>query len=248
MWYRNTTMRGTAILALALIVLATGAVRAQPQPAASPRQRAARLHRESADLYRAGRYREAAEVLRVAYALHPEPVINYNLGRTLEALGDAPGAVEAYERYLATAGAVPDRAAVEARVQVLRARLATSTQPASAPLGDREPPRRGLARRVAPYAVTGVGAATLAVGTVFAGWAWHRYNDSTKDPGQVTASATHATARDWALRANVLLAAGGAVALGGAIWLLVERPWREAPRRSIEVSFGPGGMSVGGRF
>ena len=242
-------MRLTAIVALLLGLLGTAGAWAQPRPDETPRLRALRLHQESAALYRAGRHREAAELLRVAYALHPEPIISYNLGRTLEALGDLPGAVGAYERYLATAGPVPDRAAVGARLEALRGRLAKLTPPASAPLVEGVPPRRrSPLRRAAPYAVTGAGLATLAVGSVLAGVAWHRYQDSTKDPGQVTASQKNAQAHDLALRANVTFAVGGAVALAGAVWLLIDRPWREAPRRPVEVRMGPGGVALSGRF
>ncbi|HVY46216.1 MAG TPA: hypothetical protein VHB21_10070, partial [Minicystis sp.] len=101
-------------LALALAVAAAPRVaRAQHDP------RAVELFRESAVRYREGRFREAAELLREAYAREPEPLLLYNLGRACEGMGDAACAIDAYKRYLRAAKAPPDRAAIEGRVATL---------------------------------------------------------------------------------------------------------------------------------
>jgi len=246
-------MRSVPVLALTLALGAAGTAAAQPEP--TPRQRAIKLNEESAALYQAGRFREAADILRVAYRLHPSPTIVYNLGRALEGLGDVAGAVQAYEQYLATAGTVPDRAAIEARLRALRDRLARLTPPASGPSpptsgpGPPPPRPRGPLRRLAPYGVAGLGVVTLGVGAVVAGVAWERYQTAKDDPGQVSAAATHARARDLARTANILFAVGGGVAVAGAVWLLLDRPWREAARdRAVTLLVGPGGLALAGAF
>ena len=91
---------------------------------ADDRDRALKLFEDSDKAYKAGKFEKAAELLREAYGLYPEPLLLYNLGRAQEGLGDAKGAIESYERYLKDAKQIKDRGAIERRVDTLKAQLA----------------------------------------------------------------------------------------------------------------------------
>src|SRR5215471_16097119 len=85
--------------------------------------RAYELYRQSAERYRAGQFKEAADLVRQAYAVRRDPVLLYNLGRACEGMGDLPCAIDAYERYLAASSPL-DRGAIEQRIATFRAELA----------------------------------------------------------------------------------------------------------------------------
>lgn len=110
-------------------LLVLSSVAAADPKAAPPKQRAAQLAAESAQHYKRGEFEVSVALLRQAYALYPQPNLLYNLARSLEGMGDAKGAVEAYENYLDTAKDVEDRGAIERRVDTLKAQLAAK-QPA----------------------------------------------------------------------------------------------------------------------
>lgn len=89
------------------------------------RDRAMAMYEQSGTLYKQKKYADAAVLLREAYALEPAPVLQYNLARCLERTGDQEGALTAYEIYLRDSEeAAPHRAAVDARVAMLRRTVA----------------------------------------------------------------------------------------------------------------------------
>src|ERR1051326_6287657 len=92
------------------------------QPAGKPG--ALKLFAEADKAYKRGEFEHAAQLLREAYELFPEPILLYNLARALEGMGDIEGAVLNYERYLAAATTVEDRGAMERRVTTLKEQLA----------------------------------------------------------------------------------------------------------------------------
>ena len=102
-----------------LVGLATPAL-AVAQPA---REKALDLFDESKVHYRAARYRRAAELLREAYALYPEPVLLYNLARSYEGLDEPRRALEHYRSYLDEEPGAANRAAVEQRIAGIERRL-----------------------------------------------------------------------------------------------------------------------------
>ena len=64
-------------------------------PLGAQEPEAAELFRESAEAYRAGEFARAVELLEQAYAIEPAPVLQYNLARALEGMGDLDGAIRA---------------------------------------------------------------------------------------------------------------------------------------------------------
>src|SRR5678815_1823222 len=98
----TSQMRIARLALLIAIALSAGIHTATAQPDPPEKTRALELFAESDQHYKAGEFEQAADLLRQAYDLYPEPLLLYNLARALEGLGDAEGAITQYERYLSS--------------------------------------------------------------------------------------------------------------------------------------------------
>jgi tetratricopeptide (TPR) repeat protein len=233
-------MRG---LVRTFILLGAAAMLAAGGPAwaqTADDERAVELNRRSAELFRQGRFADAAVLLREAYRRRPDAVLQYNLGRACEEMGDLACAVAAYETYLAN-GRPTDRAAVEARLERCRTRRAAEAQAAAA--------RR--APSLVPKVVAGAGAAGLGLGIGLALVAQGRHRDAAAEPVQRTAADRQASAESLMTAANVALVAGGVIAAAGVVWWIVDarRSRSESappPRAALRV--GPGAVELAVRF
>jgi len=106
-------------LALALAITPTWAASAFAQDADAR----ARFQRGEA-AYHQGDYETAIREWTAAYEADPRPLLQYNLAQAYERLGRLPEAVQAYDRYMATASADDERRPdAQARLAALRARL-----------------------------------------------------------------------------------------------------------------------------
>ncbi len=247
-----------------LFVLAASSVGAEPSP--NDKRRAAELAAQSGEHYRHGEYEIAVALLRQAYVLYPQPNLLYNLGRSLEKLGDVPGAIAAYEQYLASGGDIQDRDTIQARVQDLRAKLpAPSDAAAPAPPAAEQPAppaEAGAAAPVAlpaqppsdsageqghsalPWVVLGAGVATVGVGGAFGELSASRHNSAVSQPVGTTASSLQHDAQVDAEAANAMFIAGGAVALAGLIWEVVDR----GHTHRVTASLSPRGVVLLARW
>src|SRR5438046_3134535 len=109
-------MSRRALNAFWIVLVTCGVAAAEPDP----KKHAAELAAESQTHYKRGEFEISVALLRQAYALYPEPNLQYNLGRSLESMGDAKGAIEAYDNYLANGKNIEDRGAIERRVATLK--------------------------------------------------------------------------------------------------------------------------------
>jgi len=212
---------------------------AQPGPPAA-KQRALDLFAESDRHYKAGEFEQAVELLRQAYDLFPEPILLYNLARALEGMGDTRGAVEQYRRYLASATDLPDRGAIERRIETLDAQLAaTDAKEPAAPAapaltalpvrgGERRDDHAGGGHSVLPWVTVGVGVAVIGGGGALAYLASQRHDAAVAEPIQAEAKRLQDQAESYATTANVMFIAGSVVTIGGAVWALLDR--RRHPR------------------
>jgi hypothetical protein len=100
--------------------------RQQPQqqagPSAEARERARVSYARGQEAYRAGSYDAAIAAFEDAYEAVPNPVVLLGLAEALERKGDIPATIETLERYLTERADAPDRAQIEQRLTVLRAR------------------------------------------------------------------------------------------------------------------------------
>ena len=60
----------------------------------------AKLVKEGDHLYQAAKYKEAAETLKQAYAIEPNPKLLYNIARAYDQAGELRSAVDYYQRYV----------------------------------------------------------------------------------------------------------------------------------------------------
>lgn len=124
--------RLAAGLALALGVALTPGARAQQPPAAAPQPatptgdaalvEARRLYDEGRGHFDAGRFTEALASFERAYLLRSNPVVLVPVLECQERLDRVVDAISTIERYLRERPTAPDRARMEQRLQVLRAR------------------------------------------------------------------------------------------------------------------------------
>ena len=123
------TLTGIRLLLLAALLALPGAAGAADPPAGPPADPAAAAraaYRRGADLYKAGKYREAIAQFEAADRLKPSPALQFNIGQSWERLGDHAEALAAFARYLRLDPAAPNRESVQRTVRSLEARLAAT--------------------------------------------------------------------------------------------------------------------------
>ena len=211
---------------------------AEPPP--SNEDRAAAMFEQSVGHYRAGRFEKAADLLTEAYALHPTPVLLYNLGRAYEGLGQFERAISAYERYLAGEPSAKDEGAIERRIVSLRAELHEREA-----LAERERQATERADTLAtesgpepilwPWIIASVGVAGVASGVAVRVVAQRKYDDAKDDPVHRTSRESFREASSLNTVAITTLVAGGVVAGVGVTWLAIAYGTREA---KLEVGLG----------
>lgn len=210
----------------------------------------------------AGRFVEAAELLKRAYSITPSPALLYNLGRAYQQAGDNQRAVEAYEHYLATALAPRDAGAVQQSIDQLRHQLAeqaalgerVTAESARAEQAERdqaEAEKRGRHKpRALPWILTGAGAGGIGAGVILGVLARSAHDDAVADPDADSARGKQSRASSLALGANVVFIASGALVLTGVVWGIFDR--RAAARghriAGVTVGIGPGTMTLSAAF
>ena len=226
-------------LLAALLVVTCGSAWAAPAsrsslPAAANdvQAEALALFRESLVRYRAGQFRDAAELLQRAYALRPRPVLLYNLGRAFEGMGELEQAVTAYRGYLDGDASAPDAMAIQARIETLtqlieeRARLErerkAAVERAEAEAAQRRASDRNRKPSPAPWSIAGVGVLGLITGAALGGVARAQNDDAVSASTHADGQAQLDGAHRLALGANVSLGVGAALAVAGGIWGIVD--------------------------
>ncbi len=110
-------MRSTGIL-IALLLFAVP-LRAD-ETELSLQTQAARAHYRAGQVYfRSGELRRALAEFRAAQLDDARPELDYNLGLTLDRLGDAAAAIDAYRRFLSVRPDSEERSRLEQRILVL---------------------------------------------------------------------------------------------------------------------------------
>jgi len=254
------------LLALCFVGMAWS-TRADAEPDAAKKKHAGELAAESSQHYKRGEFEISVALLRQAYALYPEPNLLYNLGRSLEGLGDAKGAIEAYESYLAAGKSIEDRGAIERRVTTLKAEVAEKARlaepkPPPKPLPppvvkppvvaphvepppriDRTPNPQGPS--ILPWFPITAGVAVLAGGGGLAFLASDRHDQAVHATVGTDAQGLQDQANRFATIANVMFVAGGVALAGGLVWEIHER--RKHGHRSgvaARARITPGGVSI----
>ncbi|NUP06888.1 MAG: tetratricopeptide repeat protein [Polyangiaceae bacterium] len=251
-----------ALVACVALSATTAAHAGEPE-----RKQALELFEQSKGEYRAGRFTEAVALLEKAYALHPEPVLLYNLARAHEGLGEFAKAVEEYERYLTSATEIPDRGAIEQKVTSLKrtieeqARLEKERDEAmkkqaeerearpSKPVGP-APEKTTRSPSPIPWIVVGIGAGGLGAGIATGVLALSRNDEAEAAPSQQETVELRDEADTFALASTISFIAGGVVLGAGAIWGIVDVTVLSGEETPVSVSFQPGlgGVRFTGTF
>jgi tetratricopeptide (TPR) repeat protein len=116
-------------IAFGLLLAPAIAVAAEAEPTLGPEAPPAadQRYRIGRQLYRDGRFADAAAEFRAALAMFPKSAkLAFNLARSLERAGDLAGAIEHYRLYTKLDPQAGDRAEIEALIPTLRARLEAS--------------------------------------------------------------------------------------------------------------------------
>lgn len=225
---------------------------------ADDRDKALKLFEDSDKAYKAGKFEKAAELLREAYGLYPEPLLLYNLGRAQEGLGDPRGAVESYEKYLKDAKEIKDRGAIERRIETLKAQIQKQEDDARRRAEEEERRRREEEERrrnppppiddrtplekYGPWITMGSGGALVLTGVFFGIRASGTHDDAVATPIQRDAAELQASAERSATIANVLFVVGGAAIAGGAAWKIYQ--WKTGSSSSAQVVATPASVAV----
>jgi tetratricopeptide (TPR) repeat protein len=240
------------------VVVTCGASRVSAEPDA--KQVALKKFSEADKAYKRGEFENAAKLLRDAYDLYPEPILLYNLARALEGLGDTEGAILNYERFLDSAKTVEDRGAIERRLVTLKEQLAAKEQaakpkppeppviapppPPPQPPPHREPtamPRPSSS--LPPVATIVLGGLAIGSGAYIGRLSRNEHDLAVSDPVQLEAQQHQDRARSYATTANITMAVGGAVVLGGLIWEIVVLRGH-ARDQHVSVVPHPGGLGL----
>ncbi len=217
--------------------------------APASRATAPELFDQSRTAYKSGDFAEAARLLERAYQLDPDPTLLYNLARALENDGDHRKARVAYEQYLRARPDARDRKIIEARIKKLWARqhqadaIVAEQQRLTAERAALEQSRTE-APSIAPWIVSGGGAAVLATGGVLGALASSRDGASRTAANQRDAITLREDAERFATMANVTMIAGAAIAAGGVLWGVIDL----SRDRQMSVVVAPGTVGVAGRF
>src|SRR5512134_1262829 len=225
--------RARHLVAFAVAMALAAPAAAQPTDPAKAKAKALDLYAESRTQYEAGAFEQAAQLLRDAYALYPEPILLYNLARALEGMGDTRGAVEQYEKYLATATDIKDRGAIERRVDTLKIQIEqqdekeriardAATLPKRRPETER-PAEQPQGRSILPWVTVGVGVAIVGAGGAMGYLATQRHDAAVDEPIHAESRRLQDQAETYATTANVLFIAGGVVVAGGVVWAVLDR-------------------------
>ncbi len=215
------------------------------------REQAFAIYAESRERYAEGDFDAAVALLERAYARFPEPVLLYNLARTLEGMARWRDAADAYECYLERQPDARDRGAIERRVEALR-RTDDEVRPPPLP-DDRAPDvsspspatpsvtaERELA--VGPFVLLGLGALSLAGGSIMGGLALATRDDASTRAVHTDAAGTFRTAEHYAIVADVAWAVAGVALIAGLVWGIVD--WTAAPDVEVALDLGAGHASL----
>jgi len=196
------------------------------------RQRAMELFEKSEQRYRAGALEEAQRLLLEAYALDPNPVLQYNLGRVYEALGKLEEAAGAFRAFLDGTPDAPDRGAIERRIETLEKQIADrkvlesrERERAKKPPPPPKPPSvQNTGPGAAPWVIAVAGAAVVVGGVISGVLADKAHDDAAKDPSFQGAQDSQDKAETLATIANLGFVVGGAAVAVGVGWGLMGQP------------------------
>jgi tetratricopeptide (TPR) repeat protein len=249
-----------AVIAASLVSI--GGVQAQ-----SSASRDARIAQAKKDFaagtraYQNGNFDAALARFRHAYELTKSPDLLYNIATVSDRMRHDAEALEAYEGYIEARPKSPDREHVEGRIEALRVAIRAQQRAeldaeiearqaaieAAAQVKAERPLTQYVGPGPGPWITIGVSGASMVTGAILVGLGQRDQKNVSSAP----AGSSFAQYQDIADRGPrrtkagaALLGIGAAGVIGGVIWQLTGGHEEELP----EVSIGPTGISVRGKF
>ncbi len=220
---------------------------AAPAPDAAARE----LYLRGDRAYAEGSYEAALRDFSEAFRLSERPALLFNMANAHERLGQFAEAKTALERYLPEAGSRTELvrkriAGLEERIRKLEKQRRAEAQRRKRELAAASTPEDTVSRPWLGYALLGVGAVSLGVGTYFAFGASSARQDADElcvgDPAVCPRAAEEALSRDR--RDSVLADVGWGVGLTAAVvglYLVLTHDPAPAPRSTAPLAIVPRG-------
>lgn len=211
--------------------------------------------------YGEGDFDTALHEFRRAYELTESPDLLYNIATVSDRMRLDEQALEAYEGYLSARPNSVDREHVASRIDILREAIEARRQAeidaeiearkAAIEAAARVKAERPLTQYVGPgpgpWITIGTGGATLVAGAILFGLGQRDQNAVENAPSGSSYSTVQEQADRGPRRTKAgiaLMSVGGAAVVGGLVWQLTGGHEEAMP----EISIGPTGISVKGRF
>lgn len=255
------TARGSRAILYAMLLHASIATtaRADEPPDTTPAEdeeisEARALFMAGRVAFEEGRFDAALAHFKASYELSGRAGLLYNIGQCHDRLRKDREAIAAFEQYLIADPEAENRAAVEARLQTLRASLDKTARPSEADEGKQErPPSEQPARsappsRLGPTITLSAGALVGVTGglLMFLG---HQRGDDVENAKQGSSYTALRDDLDTAKRqwmvGQTLLGVGAVTVAAGVTWWL----WQNGESRSqLHAALVPNGVRLGGQF
>ncbi len=186
-----------------------------------------------------GRYEAALNDFRQSYELSRRPALLFNIGAAAQNLNRDREALEAYEQYLRELPDAENRAAVEARVRILRAALAG--EPTSGG-GDERQPQSGTPDLTGPLVLFGIAGAGLLTFAITGGLVLAEDSSLSSTCGEESGRAEPCTDAEvsnmqtYTAIADVGWVLAAAAATAGVVWLAVLLSQTRRPEHAMRIA------------
>ena len=246
----------TALLGACLLTHGYASAQASPDRQARIAE-AKRAFTLGTTAYELGEFETALLQFRRAYELTKSPDLLYNIASVADRLRLDADALEAYRGYLAARPGSEDRDHVEGRIGVLESAIRAREEAdlearraaaeAAAQVRSERPLTEYVGPGPGPWITMGAGGASVVAGAVLIGIGQRDQNrvSNAPDGSPFSSYEDYADRGPRLTKAGIgMLSVGAAGVLGGMIWQLAGGGEQEIP----EVSIGPTGVSIRGRF
>jgi tetratricopeptide (TPR) repeat protein len=214
------------------------------------RPEAAALYTRGLARFGAHDYPAAIADLEAGYALDPRREFLFAEGQAKRLAGDCKGAVALYQRFLATNPSPVQTNATQIALGRCAQHMAAHPEVVVVRTPEQRPPPPPAPpwwRDPAGLGFTGAGVVGIGVGVGFLVASYAAQHDADNAPDYDPYDQRWSTAESrWAVGVGTLALGTALTAVGVARFVLVRRQTREAA--PPEVSIGPGGVRIGGRF
>jgi len=211
--------------------------------------------------YQNGDFEVALGHFRKAYELTKSPDLLYNIATVSDRMRHDAEALAAYEGYIEARPTSPDREHVEGRIEALREAILAQQRAeidaevearraaieAAAKVKAERPLTRHVGPGPGPWITVGAGGASIVTGAIMVGLGQRDRKNVSGAPAGSSFAEYQDVADRGPRRTKVgvaLLGVGAAGVIGGVIWQLTGGHEEKVP----EVSIGPTGISLGGKF